>query len=66
MFVGLAEAVGLAPPVRPKALNQDGLLALFDAKDTGGDYKLVPATDTDMRGRNAVVKESLEVIHDDA
>ena len=66
MFVGLAEAVGIAPPVRPKALNQDGLLALFDSKDTGGDYKLVPATDADMRGKFAVVRESLEVIYDDA
>jgi chlorophyllide a reductase subunit X len=66
MFAGLAEAVGIAPPVRPKPLDQDGLLGLFDAKDTGGDYQLVPATDTDMRGKYAVVKPSLEVIYDDA
>jgi chlorophyllide a reductase subunit X len=66
MFAGLAEAVGIAPPVRPKPLDQDGLLALFDAKDTGGDYQLVPATDADMRGKYAVAKPSLEVIYDDA
>jgi 3,8-divinyl chlorophyllide a/chlorophyllide a reductase subunit X len=66
MFAGLAEAVGIAPPVKPKPLDQDGLLALFDSKDTGGDYTLVPATDQDMRGKYAKVKESLEVIYDDA
>jgi chlorophyllide a reductase subunit X len=66
MFAGLADAVGIAPPIRPKPLDQDGLLGLFDAKDTGGDYQLVPATDADMRGKNAVEKPSLEVIYDDA
>ncbi len=65
LFSDLAEAVGVAPPVRPKPLDQDGLLALFDTKDTGGDYKLVPATDMDMRGKNAVQKPSLEVVYDD-
>ncbi|MCC5975401.1 MAG: AAA family ATPase, partial [Rubellimicrobium sp.] len=66
LFAGLADAVGLAPPIRPKPLDQDGLLGLFDAKDTGGDYQLVPATDADMRGKYAKVRESLEVIYDDA
>ncbi|KQI69858.1 chitin-binding protein [Loktanella sp. 3ANDIMAR09] len=66
MFEGLAEAVGIAPPVRPTPLDQDGLLALFDSKDTGGDYELVPATDTDMRGKHGAIKDSLEVIYDDA
>ncbi|MBN2760790.1 MAG: chlorophyllide a reductase iron protein subunit X, partial [Rhodobacteraceae bacterium] len=66
MFAGLAEAVAIAPPVRPAPLNQDGLLALFDSKDTGGDVVLVPATDADMRGKNAVEKVSLEVVYDDA
>ncbi|MCC1481475.1 chlorophyllide a reductase iron protein subunit X [Roseibaca sp. Y0-43] len=66
MFQGLAEAVAFAPPVRPAPLNQDGLLALFDSKDTGGDVVLVPATDADMRGKNAVEKVSLEVVYDDA
>ena len=66
MFEGLAAAVGAAPPVRPAPLDQDGLLSLFDSKDTGADYQLVPATDVDMRGKNAKPKESLEVIYDDA
>ncbi|TQM91765.1 chlorophyllide a reductase iron protein subunit X [Roseinatronobacter monicus] len=66
LFAGLADAVGIAPPVRPEPLTQDGLLALFDSKDTGGDVVLEPATDADMRGKNAVVKASLEVVYDDA
>ena len=66
MFEGLASAVGVAPPVRPKPLDQDGLLGLFDSKDTGADYELVPATDVDMRGKNAKPRASLEVIYDDA
>ena len=65
LFKGLAEAVADAPPVRPAPLDQDGLLSLFDSKDTGGDYELVPATDADMRGKNAKPKASLEVIYDD-
>ena len=64
LFADLAEAVGVAPPVRPKPLDQDGLLALFDTKDTGGDYQLVPASDMDMRGKNAQPKPSLEVVYD--
>ncbi len=65
LFTELADAVGAAPPIRPRPLDQDGLLALFDAKDTGGDVVLVPASDLDMRGKNAVVKPSLEVVYDD-
>jgi chlorophyllide a reductase subunit X len=66
LFASLADAVALAPPIRPRPLDQDGLLGLFDAKDTGGDVVLVPATDADMRGKYAVQKPSLEVIYDDA
>ena len=65
LFGQLGEAVGLAPPVRPTPLDQDGLLSLFDAKDTGGDYQLVPATDMDMRGKKAAPRASLEVVYDD-
>jgi len=64
LFEELAEAVGLAPPVRPKPLTQDGLLALFDGKDTGADFVLEPASDADMRGKHAVLKPSLEVVYD--
>ena len=66
LFAELAEAVSVAPPVRPDPLDQDGLLALFDSKDTGGDIVLEPATDADMRGKYATVKASLEVVYDDA
>ena len=65
LFGQLGEAVGLAPPVRPTPLDQAGLLGLFDAKDTGGDYQLVPATAMDMRGKKAAPRASLEVVYDD-
>lgn len=64
LFGQLGDAVGLAPPQRPTPLDQDGLLALFDAKDTGGDYQLVAATDKDMRGSKSAPKASLEVVYD--
>ncbi|MEM9736676.1 MAG: AAA family ATPase, partial [Pseudomonadota bacterium] len=64
LFAGLADAVSDAPPVRPAPLDQDGLLNLFDSKDTGGDVVLVPATDADMRGKNYAPLTSLEVIYD--
>jgi chlorophyllide a reductase subunit X len=66
LFAELAENVAEAPPLRPTPLTQDGLLGLFDSKDTGGDVVLEPATDADMRGKNAKPKESLEVIYDEA
>ena len=52
--------------MRPKPLDSDGLLNLFDSKDTGADFTLVPATDVDMRGKNAKPKVSLEVVYDEA
>ena len=66
LFAGLAEAVSLAPPIRPAPLDQDGLLELFDGSETGAGITLEPATDEDMRGANAEPKPSLEVIYDDA
>jgi chlorophyllide a reductase subunit X len=66
LFAGLAEAVDLAPPVRPRPLDQDGLLALFDGSHTGAGVTLDPATDADMRGKYAVARPSLEVIYDEA
>jgi chlorophyllide a reductase subunit X len=66
LFAALGENVAEAPPMRPTPLSQDGLLGLFDSKDTGGDVVLEPATDQDMRGKNAKPKESLEVIYDEA
>jgi chlorophyllide a reductase subunit X len=64
LFAGLAEQVAGAPPMRPKPLTQDGLLALFDGKDTGAGVALVPATQADMRGAAYAPKPSLEVIYD--
>ncbi|MEO0680016.1 MAG: chlorophyllide a reductase iron protein subunit X [Pseudomonadota bacterium] len=66
MFAELAENIATSEPNRPTPLSQDGLLALFDSKDTGGDYTLIPATDADMRGKHAQPKVSLEVVYDDA
>ena len=64
LFESLASAVGVAPPVRPVPLTQDGLLALFSAEHTGADFVLTPATDADMRGAFAGARPSLEVVYD--
>ena len=66
LFEALGENVAVAPPVRPAPLDQDGLLGLFDASQTGGDVVLEPATDIDMRGKSAEPRPSLEVVYDDA
>eukprot|EP00933_Yihiella_yeosuensis_P016028 TRINITY_DN13841_c0_g1_i1.p4 TRINITY_DN13841_c0_g1~~TRINITY_DN13841_c0_g1_i1.p4 ORF type:complete len:392 (-),score=9.59 TRINITY_DN13841_c0_g1_i1:7649-8824(-) len=66
LFAALGENVAVAPPMRPTALNQDELLELFDGSETGAGIELVPATDVDMRGKNAEPKPSLEVIYDEA
>ncbi|MGC9419013.1 MAG: chlorophyllide a reductase iron protein subunit X [Rhodovulum sp.] len=65
LFAGLATAVADAPPIRPAPLDQDGLLGLFAPEDTGAGFELTPATDADMRGKNAKPKKSLEVVYDD-
>jgi chlorophyllide a reductase subunit X len=58
--------VAIAPPIRPAPLTQDELLNLFSAESTGKDFVLTPATDADMRGKDAVVRASLEVVYDNA
>jgi chlorophyllide a reductase subunit X len=65
LFAGLATAVADAPPIRPAPLDQDGLLGLFAPEETGAGFELVPASDEDMRGKNAKPKKSLEVVYDD-
>ncbi|TCM87507.1 chlorophyllide a reductase iron protein subunit X [Rhodovulum steppense] len=65
LFGALAEAVAEAPPIRPAPLDQDGLLGLFSPEETGAGFELMPATDADMRGKNAKPKKSLEVVYDD-
>ena len=64
LFEHLAENVETAPPVRPTPLDQDGLLGLFKPEDTGGNFKLMPATQADMRGGEFVTKPTLEVVYD--
>jgi len=66
LFAELGDNVAVAPPMKPVALNQDQLLELFDGSETGDGIVLEPATDQDMRGKNAVQKASLEVIYDEA
>jgi chlorophyllide a reductase subunit X len=66
LFAELGVNVAEAPPVRPTPLDQDGLLGLFDGKETGAGIELVPASDEDMRGSKSAVRPSLEVIYDDA
>ncbi len=65
MFAELAENVAEAPPLRPTPLSQDGLIGLFDGKETGAGITLEPATDADMRGKYAKPQKSLEVVYDD-
>jgi chlorophyllide a reductase subunit X len=64
LFEELAENVATAPPLRPTPLDQDGLLGLFSADETGGNVTLVPASQADMRGGTFVPKPSLEVVYD--
>ena len=66
LFETLAENVGLAPPVRPTPLTQDGLLGLFASEVTGRNVVLDPATMEDMCGQSVVTKPSLEVVYDAA
>ena len=65
LFAELGTNTAEAPPLRPKPLDQDGLLDLFSASETGADFVLQPATDADMRGKFAKPKESLEVVYDE-
>ena len=64
LFEQLAANVATAPPQRPSPLDQDGLLALFSPDDVGGNVRLVPATQADMRGGVFEEKPSLEVVYD--
>ncbi|MCY4304967.1 MAG: chlorophyllide a reductase iron protein subunit X [Aestuariivita sp.] len=66
LFAELGENVAQAVPLRPVALTQDDLLELFDGSEVGAGVVLEPATDQDMRGKNAVPKKSLEVVYDNA
>lgn len=65
LFGELADNLCEAPPHQPTPLTQDGLLALFDTEDTGGDFVLTPATIDDMCAAAKIEKPSLEVIYDE-
>ena len=64
LFEQLAAGVADAPPVRPKPLNQDGLLGLFKGDAVGRNVVLEPATQQDMCGGTLIEKPSLEVIYE--
>ena len=66
LFEQLATNVGLAPPVRPTPLTQDGLLGLFKGEVVGRGVVLEPATMEDMCGKSVIDKPSLEVVYDAA
>ena len=66
LFEALAAAVADAPPLRPKPLTQDGLLALFKGDAVGRDVVLVPATMADMCPTMVQDKPSLEVVYEPA
>ena len=64
MFSQLAENMMTAPPRQPAPLDQDGLLGLFTADETGADYILEPALPEDMCDPSIMNKPSLEVIYE--
>ncbi|MFN4225884.1 MAG: chlorophyllide a reductase iron protein subunit X [Hyphomonas sp.] len=65
LFAELAGNIHTSIPNRPAPLTQDGLLALFSSKDTGGDIVLEPATIADMCGVSAADRRSLEVVYEE-
>jgi chlorophyllide a reductase subunit X len=64
LFEELATNVAAAPPVRPRPLDQEGLLGLFKPEETGGGVVLTPATQADLRGQSYQPRPSLEVVYD--
>ncbi|MGQ9659999.1 MAG: chlorophyllide a reductase iron protein subunit X [Thermochromatium sp.] len=66
LFAELATHVAKAPPVRPKPLAHEALLALFKGDQVGRHVELQPATPADMCDASAMIKPSLEVVYDDA
>ena len=64
LFQDLADNVVAAPPMHPKPLDQDGLLALFKGDAVGRGVVLQPATEADMCGGVIPEFTSLEVVYD--
>jgi chlorophyllide a reductase subunit X len=65
LFEQLAANVADAPPLRPKPLTQDQLLALFKSEVVGRNVVLEPASHEDMCGGSHVEKGTLEIVYDD-
>lgn len=66
LFADLAQQVADAPPQQPSPLSQDELLGLFDGSEVGRDVILEPAQLDELCSVEAMNRESLEVIYDDA
>lgn len=66
LFKGLAEQVGIAPPLKTLPLAHEDLLGLFASDAVGRNVMLEPATPEDMCTEPKVAKPSLEVIYDNA
>ena len=64
LFEALGTAVGDAPPVRPRPLEQEELLGLFSGDAVGRDVVLEPATLEDMCGKAHPARPSLEVVYE--
>ena len=64
LFEELAANVAEAPPLRPKPLTQDALLALFKSDVVGRNVVLQPASHEDMCGSSYIEKPTLEVVYD--
>jgi chlorophyllide a reductase subunit X len=64
LFEQLAANVAEAPPLRPKPLTQDQLLALFKSEVVGRNVVLEPASHEDMCGSSYVEKATLEIVYD--
>jgi chlorophyllide a reductase subunit X len=64
LFEELAANVAEAPPLRPKPLTQDALLALFKSEVVGRNVVLEPASHEDMCGASHVEKATLEIVYD--
>ncbi|MBL9024814.1 MAG: chlorophyllide a reductase iron protein subunit X [Myxococcales bacterium] len=64
LFEELATNVAAAPPLAPKPLEHDALLALFKGDAVGRDVTLVPATLEDLVGERPAKKKSLEIVYD--
>jgi chlorophyllide a reductase subunit X len=65
LFEQLASNVAEAPPLRPKPLTHDGLLALFKGEVVGRSVVLEPASHEDMCGSAQIERPTLEVVYDD-